>query len=255
MLLVESSNHALDQIFSNLNRMRFGCMHDVGKWWIFFPFISPFFFPVVFLIFCWLEWLRVWTYLFIQVSAIHYIQIVETDMTSLLCVAEALEALVIIFSCLLWHRDFFGTVNKLEVLQLGIAFYLFATGRPCNIPWRRSGLNLKLARSCMVLVVHFFLPCQILISLRMLFHSIFVLLLMYLYYCSFGLLWKIWSVKSLEKTHRNNNSRCFFLFFFAFFHFSFQLSLFFFSFLFSKLLSSFFFQLCFFFFFFSIIFF
>jgi len=193
--------------------------------------------------------------LFIQVSAIHYIQIVETDMTSLLCVAEALEALVIIFSCLLWHRDFFGTVNKLEVLQLGIAFYLFATGRPCNIPWRRSGLNLKLARSCMVLVVHFFLPCQILISLRMLFHSIFVLLLMYLYYCSFGLLWKIWSVKSLEKTHRNNNSRCFFLFFFAFFHFSFQLSLFFFSFLFSKLLSSFFFQLCFFFFFFSIIFF
>jgi len=96
MLLVESSNHALDQIFSDLNRMRFGCMHDVGKWWIFFPFIPPLFSPVVFLIFCWLEWLRVWTYLFIQVSAIHYIQIVETDMTSLLCVAEALEALVLI---------------------------------------------------------------------------------------------------------------------------------------------------------------
>jgi len=186
----------------------------------FFSFHSSFFSPVVFLIFCWLEWLRVWTYLFIQVSAVHYIQIVETDMTSLLCVAEALEALVLIvggrgtehqnaqtrkiFSCLLRRRDFFGTVNKLEALQLGIAFYLFATGRPCNIPWRRSGLNMKLARSCMVLGVHFFLPCQILISLRMLFHSIFVLLLMYLYYCSFGLLWKMWSVKSLEKTHRNN---------------------------------------------------
>jgi hypothetical protein len=25
------------------------------------------------------------------------------------------------------------------------AFYLFAIGRPCNIPWRRSELNLKLA--------------------------------------------------------------------------------------------------------------
>ncbi|KAJ6869532.1 hypothetical protein NC651_034309 [Populus alba x Populus x berolinensis] len=28
MLLVESSNHALDQIFGDLNRMRFGCMHE-----------------------------------------------------------------------------------------------------------------------------------------------------------------------------------------------------------------------------------
>ncbi|KAJ6971037.1 hypothetical protein NC653_035341 [Populus alba x Populus x berolinensis] len=28
MLLVEYSNHALDQIFSGLNRMRFGCMHE-----------------------------------------------------------------------------------------------------------------------------------------------------------------------------------------------------------------------------------
>jgi len=27
---------------------------------------------------------------------------------------------------------------------------------------------------------------------------------MYLHYCSFRLLWKIWLVKSLEKTHRNN---------------------------------------------------
>jgi hypothetical protein len=67
-------------------------------------------------------------------------------MTSLLCVAEVLdlEALVLImggwgtehqnvqirkiFSCLLRRRDFFGTVNKLEALQLGIASYLFATG-------------------------------------------------------------------------------------------------------------------------------
>jgi hypothetical protein len=32
-------------------------------------------------------------------------------------------------------------------MMLGIAFYLFATSRPCNIPWRRSGLNLKLARA------------------------------------------------------------------------------------------------------------
>jgi hypothetical protein len=93
----------------------------------------------VFLIFCRLEWLRVWTYLFIQVSAIHYIQIIETDTTSLLCVAEALKALVLIvdgggiehqnaqirkiFSCLLCRRDFLGTVNKLETLQLGIAFF------------------------------------------------------------------------------------------------------------------------------------
>jgi len=29
-------------------------------------------------------------------------------------------------------------------IMLRIAFYLFATGRPCNIPWR-SGLNMKLA--------------------------------------------------------------------------------------------------------------
>jgi hypothetical protein len=83
--------------------------------------------------------------LFIQVSAIHYIQIVETDMTSLLCVAEALEALVLIFSCLLRHRDFFGTVNKLEVLQLGIAFYLFATGRPCNIPWKKEWIESEIS--------------------------------------------------------------------------------------------------------------
>jgi len=62
----------------------------------FFLSFLLFFSPVVFLIFYWLEWLRVRTYLFIQVSAIHYIQIVETDMTSLLCVAEALEALVLI---------------------------------------------------------------------------------------------------------------------------------------------------------------
>ena len=48
-----------------------GCMHDVGKCQVvdFFPFHSPPFPPVVFLIFCWLVWLRVWTYLFIQVSA------------------------------------------------------------------------------------------------------------------------------------------------------------------------------------------
>jgi hypothetical protein len=32
-------------------------------------------------------------------------------------------------------------------MMLGIAFYLFAIGRPCNISWRRSGLNLKLARA------------------------------------------------------------------------------------------------------------
>jgi len=32
-------------------------------------------------------------------------------------------------------------------MMLRIAFYLFATGRPCNIPWRRSGLNLKLDRA------------------------------------------------------------------------------------------------------------
>jgi hypothetical protein len=67
-------------------------------------------------------------------------------MTSLLCVAETLDldALVLIvdgwgtehqnaqtmkiFSCLFRHRDFFGTVNKLEALKLGIASYLFTTG-------------------------------------------------------------------------------------------------------------------------------
>jgi hypothetical protein len=32
-------------------------------------------------------------------------------------------------------------------MMLRIAFYLFATGRPWNIPWRRSGLNMKLART------------------------------------------------------------------------------------------------------------
>jgi hypothetical protein len=31
-------------------------------------------------------------------------------------------------------------------MMLGISFYLFVTGRLCNIPWRRSELNLKLAR-------------------------------------------------------------------------------------------------------------
>jgi len=48
-----------------------GCMHDVGKCQVvdFFPFHSSPFPPVVFLIFCWLVWLRVWTYLFIQVLA------------------------------------------------------------------------------------------------------------------------------------------------------------------------------------------
>ena len=58
-----------------------GYMHDVGKCQVvdFFSFHSPFFFfLVVFLIF-W--WLRVWTYLFIQVSANqHYF-------FSLLCVS------------------------------------------------------------------------------------------------------------------------------------------------------------------------
>jgi hypothetical protein len=39
----------------------------------------------VFIIFCWLVWLRVWTYLFIQVSANKH------DIFSLLCVAEALD--------------------------------------------------------------------------------------------------------------------------------------------------------------------
>ncbi|KAJ6907402.1 hypothetical protein NC651_017953 [Populus alba x Populus x berolinensis] len=80
-------------------------MHDVGKCQV---------------------WMRVWTYLFIQVS------INKHDIFSLLCVAEALDlkALVLIvggrgtkhqntqtkkiFSCLLQCRDFFGTVNKLE---------------------------------------------------------------------------------------------------------------------------------------------
>jgi len=97
-----------------------------AKWWIFFPFIPHLFLPVVFLIFCWLVWLRVWTCLFIQVSANKH------DIFFLLCVAKSLdlEALVLImsgrgtehqnaqtrkiFSCLLWCRDFFGTVNKLE---------------------------------------------------------------------------------------------------------------------------------------------
>jgi hypothetical protein len=32
-------------------------------------------------------------------------------------------------------------------MMLRIASYLFATGRPCNIPWRRSGLNMTLART------------------------------------------------------------------------------------------------------------
>jgi len=98
-----------------------------AKWWIFFSFHSPLFFsPVVCLIFCWLVWLRVWTYLFIQVLANKH------DIFSLLCVAKVLdlEALVLImggrstehqnaqtrkiFSCLLRRRDFFRTVNKLE---------------------------------------------------------------------------------------------------------------------------------------------
>jgi hypothetical protein len=42
-ILVESSNHALDQIFGDPNRMRFGYMHDVGSWWISFLFFSCFF--------------------------------------------------------------------------------------------------------------------------------------------------------------------------------------------------------------------
>jgi len=42
-ILVESSNHALDQIFGDPNRMRFGYMHDVGNWWISFCFSRVFF--------------------------------------------------------------------------------------------------------------------------------------------------------------------------------------------------------------------
>jgi hypothetical protein len=74
----------------------------------------------VFLIFCSLVWLRVWTYLFIQVSANKH------DIFFLLCIAKSLdlEALVLImggrdtehqnaqtrkiFSCLLRCRDFLG---------------------------------------------------------------------------------------------------------------------------------------------------
>jgi hypothetical protein len=125
-------------------------MHNVGKWWIFFPFIPPISPCCVsyLLLACVVEGLDI----FVHTSFSHplYIQIVETDMTSLLCVVEALEAVVLIvggrgtehqnaqtrkiFSCLLQRKDFFRIVNKLEVLQFGIAFYLFATGRPCNIP-------------------------------------------------------------------------------------------------------------------------
>ena len=88
-------------------------------------------------------------------------------MTSLLCIAEALEALVLIvggqgtehqnaqtrqiFSCLLLTLGIFWDCEQVGDAQLGIAFYLFATGRSCNIPWRWRGFDLKLARLHMYL--------------------------------------------------------------------------------------------------------
>jgi hypothetical protein len=51
-------------------------------------------------------------------------------------------------------------LNKLEVLQLGIAFYLFSTGKSCNIP-RRRGFDLKLACTCMwCFLIFYSLPCD-----------------------------------------------------------------------------------------------
>ena len=95
------------------------------KWWIFFSFHSPFFFPCVsyLLLACVAEGLD---NLFIQVSANKH------NIFSLLCIAETLdlEALVLIvggrgiehqnvqtrkiFSCFLRRMDFFGITNKLE---------------------------------------------------------------------------------------------------------------------------------------------
>jgi hypothetical protein len=117
-----------------------GCMHDVGKCQVvdFFPFHSPLS-PLL----CFLSFACLCGWGFGHICSYKF---QPTNMTSLLCVAEALdlEALVLIvgnrsiehqnaqtrkiFSCLLWRRDFFGTVNKSEALQLGIASYLFATG-------------------------------------------------------------------------------------------------------------------------------
>jgi len=107
------------------------------KWWIFFPFIPPLS-PLL----CLLSFVGLCGWGFGHICSYKF---QPTNMTSLLCIAEALdlEALVLIvgdwsiehqnaqtrkiFSCLLWRKDFFGTVNKLEALQLGIASYLFAT--------------------------------------------------------------------------------------------------------------------------------
>jgi len=114
------------------------------KWWIFFPFIPPLS-PLL----CFLSFAGLCGWGFGHICSYKF---QPTNMTSLLCIAEALdlEALVLIvgdrstehqnaqtrkiFSCLLWRRDFFGTVNKLEALQLGIASYIV-----CN--WNNFSLN------------------------------------------------------------------------------------------------------------------